>query len=324
VIVLGHNGREYLEGCLQSLLDQDFVAERYEVIWADNGSTDGSRAEVRTRFPSVRVLEFGRNLGFARGNNRAWRKARGRYLVFVNQDIVAHRGLLRGLLEAVKSSPELVACQAVQVLPWHDGFYERDRDGYPSSGWHADIGRFGCVVEKESPLSDRVLPCTFLSGACFAIDREFVRQLPYLFDPVFGSYSEDLDLSLRIRALGFRVGVAPRAVVFHLQPSRLKLDARSLAKAYLSTRNRILAYYKALPLRRFLRFLPALLGGGIVKVWRFRQGTAAKAAYAGVMAVVTVFALMDATRLILLQYRGSDAAAARVIPAWNGEEPRST
>ena len=69
VIVLGYNGREYVEGCLSSLLDQDLPIDQYEVLYVDNGSRDGSAALVRERFPEARVVELDRNYGYAEGNN---------------------------------------------------------------------------------------------------------------------------------------------------------------------------------------------------------------------------------------------------------------
>ena len=91
VIVVAYNDRKYLEACLSSVLDQDMPREDYEVIYADNASTDGSADFVAERFPSVRVLRFDRNYGFTEGNNRAAAAAKGRYVGFQNADTIAHR-----------------------------------------------------------------------------------------------------------------------------------------------------------------------------------------------------------------------------------------
>jgi len=78
VIILQYNEKQYLEACLSSPLDQKMLVENYEVIYANNASTDGSADFVADRFPNGRVLRFDENHGFAKGNNRAAEAATGR------------------------------------------------------------------------------------------------------------------------------------------------------------------------------------------------------------------------------------------------------
>ena len=75
VIVLTWNGSDYIEACLASILAQDYG--NFEVIVVDNGSTDGTPELVSERFPKVRLIRNGRNLGFAAGNNAGLRAAGG-------------------------------------------------------------------------------------------------------------------------------------------------------------------------------------------------------------------------------------------------------
>ena len=79
VIVLAYNDKQYLQACLSSLIDQDLPADSYEVIYADNASTDGSVEFVEENFPTVRVVQLEHNYGFAEGNNRAAEYAKGKY-----------------------------------------------------------------------------------------------------------------------------------------------------------------------------------------------------------------------------------------------------
>ena len=80
VVVVNFNGARYLPACLGALRRQTLPRRRYEVVLVDNGSTDDSIALVRQRFPEVRVVAAGANLGFAAGNNFGaaagqWREA---------------------------------------------------------------------------------------------------------------------------------------------------------------------------------------------------------------------------------------------------------
>src|SRR5712691_1075109 len=73
VIVLNWNGRDDTLACIGSLAGMDYP--NFAVIVVDNGSTDGSVTALRHRFPHLEIVETGRNLGFAGGNNVGMRLA---------------------------------------------------------------------------------------------------------------------------------------------------------------------------------------------------------------------------------------------------------
>ncbi|MBN2503384.1 MAG: glycosyltransferase family 2 protein, partial [Anaerolineales bacterium] len=95
MIIVNWNGRDYLEGCIGSLRGTGDVD--FEIIVVDNESSDGSVAFLRERFPEVRVIESGGNLGFARGNNLGAQYAQGEYLAFINPDTTVEPGWLAAL-----------------------------------------------------------------------------------------------------------------------------------------------------------------------------------------------------------------------------------
>jgi GT2 family glycosyltransferase len=303
VIILGYNGLGYVDRCLGSVLDQDFPAEKYEVIWADNGSTDGSAEYVERQFPTVRVVQFDSNHGFAEGNNRAAKEARGRCLVFLNQDTIVHRGWLRALVGTLDAHDDIIACQANMLMPWHARFHSFDRIGYPDVVHFQEIDRYGCVVYRECPMQEAIIPSVFLAGASFIIDRRIVERMPYIFDPLLVTYSDDLDLSLRLRALGYHVAVAPRAVLYHLQYSKVSSYRSAVRKAYLTARNRILAHYKVMPGHHFVMFLPKLLWGGVLKIKHLHFGRMREILTMVAMLPTSAAALLGATRL-MPRYRG--------------------
>lgn len=297
VIILGYNGKKYVDGCLSSVLDQDLGPKHsYEVLWADNCSTDGSPAYVATHYPSVRLLQFGENLGFAQGNNCAARQAQGDLLVFLNQDTVVHRSWLRALVEVMDDATQIAACQSNMLMPWHREFAAMDRTARLEKVYVAAISKYGFVEYREYPYVDGPLVTVFLTGASFAIRKSVVEQLEYIFDPFFNTYSEDLELSLRLQALGMRSLTVPASVVYHLQFSKVTNYRSALRKAYLSTRNRVLTYYKNLPTTAFVRMLPLLIVGSLIKLNELPIGVMQKAAYMVVMLPITVAAFAGAAR----------------------------
>jgi N-acetylglucosaminyl-diphospho-decaprenol L-rhamnosyltransferase len=208
VIVLNYNGRSFLPGCLDALASQE-AALPFEVILVDNASSDGSAAFVRERYPDVRVIETGTNLGFAAGNNAGAGAAEGRTLVFLNNDTVPATDWLARLMAAGDEHPafDLVTSRIVTIAD--ADVLDSAGDGYLRAGGAfkhghgGDAGRYGESRE--------------VFGACgcaFAIRREVFEALGGFDDSFFMVY-EDVDLSYRARLLGYRIWYAADALVRH-------------------------------------------------------------------------------------------------------------
>lgn len=266
VIILGHNGRDYIDGCLRSVLDQSFPAENYEVIWADNCSTDGSAELVSRQFGAVRVVRFDQNYGFAEGNNRATEHAQGRYIVFLNQDTIVDRNWLSSLILAVESDPTIKACHSNMVMPWHSDRMAETEEEASQRVHIADLTRFGYVGYTRVPFSDEYIQTLFVSGASVLIDRDMLEELEYVFDPDLFAYCEDVDLCLRINSLGYKTVLVPTSILYHDQQAQDSSIGGNLRKASLITKNRFLVFFKNMYLPEYLLFLPLLMVGAPFKV----------------------------------------------------------
>lgn len=294
IIIVGYNDKKYLEGCLSSLLDQDFPAEDYEVIYADNASTDGSADYVEASFPRVRVLRFDRNWGFTEGNNRAAQTARGRYIAFQNADTVAHRHWLSELIKAMRSDPQIKACFPAGMPLNLGGYHERDAP--IEKGMMCELTPSGRVGLKLVPLNGKPIPTLFLVGGSFLIDTDIFDELKYYFDPSYFIYNEDTDLGLRINNLGYTIVFVPSAFIYHEQhPSRrLGFNRRSLQRAYLVIRNRFITFYKNMYTVEYLLALPLLFMGSLTKVRTLELGFAKKTVYTIALIPYTFFSFIAA------------------------------
>ncbi len=105
VCIVNWNCCALLNGCLRSLLEQAQGAS-LEVIVVDNGSSDGAADMVAERFPGVVLLRNDHNIGFARANNQAARRARGHYLFFLNNDTIVPAHTLGKLVAYLNEHPE--------------------------------------------------------------------------------------------------------------------------------------------------------------------------------------------------------------------------
>lgn len=105
VCIANWNCRDLLRGCLRSLTTRR-QGLRLEVIVVDNASSDGAANMVAREFPRVKLIRNQANLGFARANNQAAARARGRWLFFLNNDTVVPRAALRHLVHFARAHPE--------------------------------------------------------------------------------------------------------------------------------------------------------------------------------------------------------------------------
>jgi len=271
VIVLAYNGREYVDPCLESLLDQAPDTPPFEVILFDNASSDGTADHVAASLPEVRVVRSPTNLGFAAGNVAALAHAQARWVTFLNQDTVVGRRFVAGLLDAV-SSTGARAAQASMILPWQACAAAFDRR-QPHPHVHvAELTRAAYVAYHITATGEppaRTVPGLFLSGAAFLVDRDVLERVGGLFDPDFWAYAEDTDLSLRLHAAGLRVVTAGDATILHDLTPSMGFSRRSLTKTFRILRNRQVACLRSMRAAEFLRALPDLVlrsGGKVAEL----------------------------------------------------------
>jgi GT2 family glycosyltransferase len=211
IIVPNWNGMEHLPECFSSLAAADYPRERQEWIVSDNGSGDGSQAWLRGHYPRVRLVENGRNIGFAAGCNAGARAATGDWLVFLNNDTRVQAGWLRGYLAALARDPEAV-CAASYMRSWDDT--EPDFDGGSAclfgTAWQRPVIGW---PDQPAPLGEGD-PLLFACGGAMCIRRDVFEAVGG-FDERFFIYFEDVDLGWRLWVLGHKVVFAPKAVVYH-------------------------------------------------------------------------------------------------------------
>src|SRR5262245_5054433 len=106
ICIANWNCRDLLRNCLESLHDQP-QGVRLETIVVDNGSGDGAAEMVARDFPEVVLIRNEDNRGFARANNQAAARARGRYLFFLNNDTVVPAQSLSRLVSYADAHPEV-------------------------------------------------------------------------------------------------------------------------------------------------------------------------------------------------------------------------
>jgi len=295
VIIVGHNGRKYLEGCLSSVLDQDMEADEFEILFVDNNSADGSVQLVEEKFPSVKVIELSDNLGFYVACNKAVRYARGRYLVMLPQDTIAHRRWLPELVKAAEDDDRTMICVANAIGPDSPDYEARDRVGGARHIHFPEMSRFGFVRSTIMPFAEERICTLACAGVSALIKRAVVSKIGYLFDPLVGHYVGDMEVGLRISVMGYRIVYVPTAVIYHVGEEAKSLkDLRLLLRYAIGSRDRILMYYKNMTNPEFLLFMPIVTLGVSLKSLELRVSPIQRAALLLVSLVLCPLVLLGA------------------------------
>lgn len=246
VVILNWNGAEMLRTFLPSVVKYT-NPELAEVCVADNGSTDNSVDIVRDEFPSVRLISFKENYGFAEGYNKVMDNVDTDYVVLLNSDVEVTEGWIEPILSYMESHKDVAACQP-KILSYHDkkkfeyagasGGYI-DKYGYPFCR-----GRVFDSLETDNGQYDTPADIFWASGAAMFVRRDVYVAVGGL-DPKFFAHMEEIDLCWRLLSRGYRLVCIPESKVYHVGGATLKKE--NPKKTYLNFRNNLLMMYKNLP-----------------------------------------------------------------------------
>jgi N-acetylglucosaminyl-diphospho-decaprenol L-rhamnosyltransferase len=218
IIIVNWNSAVYLRACLTSLY-RKVRTVTFEVIVVDNGSFDGSEEAVQ-EFPNVIFVQSRKNIGFSRGNNLGFSYASGQLIMFLNPDTEIVGDAVEQMMNCLHLNESAGAVgpyllntdgslqtSCVQALPtiWNQLLDSNLlRRVFPRSslwGTRAFFNHDGQPVAVEA-----------ISGASFMVKRSVFEQVG-MFDEEYFMYSDDLDLSWKIRAAGF--------LIFYLRGSKV-------------------------------------------------------------------------------------------------------
>lgn len=247
-VVLNWCAERDTRACIESLRRSSYPNLR--ILLVDNGSPDGSGERLHRELPDVEYLQTGSNRGFTGGNNRGMEHALAGgadYLLLLNNDTVAEPECVGELVCAAQEHPA-VGAVAPKILRMDD----------PRTLWFAGgelslvraLGRHrGEGATDRRPRDRTTEEVSFLTGCCLLLPAPVVRRAGG-FEEDFFAYVEDVELSLRLRSLGYALVYAPAARLLHRVPPRGQTPTPS--KIFYRDRNRRrLARRHYSPLRRF-------------------------------------------------------------------------
>jgi GT2 family glycosyltransferase len=246
VVIVTYNERERIARCIPSLVPE--LQPGDELIVSDNGSSDGTRDEVRRLAPDAKIVENGANLGFPGACNTGAAQASGDLLVLLNPDTIVAPGWGEGIRRPLAEGRGWAAWQALVTM---DGGTRVNTDGgvvhYTGIAWAGDMGE---PVDVAPAAPHEV---GFASGACLALPLATWRRIGGM-PAHFFLYCDDVDIAMTLRLEGGLIGIEPSARVDHeYEFSRRGVKWRMLE------RNRWATVLRNYPTGVLLAVLPALL-----------------------------------------------------------------
>jgi len=260
IIILNFNGKQFLEKCLSSVFQTK--DSNFEVIFVDNGSSDGSVDLVHEKFcdrANIKIVACAKNMGYPIGNNIGVRHARGEYLIFLNPDTWVEPDWIFNLVKVLESDSTIGIAQAKLLL---------DKNTIDSVGGELNCYGFGRIrghKEADNGQYDKISEIFYPSGAAF-ITRKKLWEMIGGFDPIYFIGHEDADLGWRVWDSGYRVVMAPEAIVYHKR--RAITSSYPMISKYFSLRNRLIILLKNHSLKNLLRSLPVTVATYILNILR--------------------------------------------------------
>ena len=243
IIIVNYNVKHFLEQCLISVKKALENVEG-EIFVVDNNSVDGSVEMVREKFPVVHLIVNKKNLGFAKANNQAVRKAKGEYFLLLNPDTVVEDDTFTKVIDFMDAHPDGGGL-GVKMVDGSGKFLPESKRGLPTpatafykifglSSLFSHSKRFskyhlGYLDENEIHKVD------ILAGA-FMLLRKSVLDEIGLLDEIFFMYGEDIDLSYRITQSGYNNYYFPETRIIHYKGESTKK----------SSVNYVLVFYRAM------------------------------------------------------------------------------
>ncbi|MBN1298763.1 MAG: glycosyltransferase [Actinobacteria bacterium] len=238
IITVNLNGKNYLDGLLESIKQINYPPNKIEIIVVDNGSNDGSCQFILDKYPDIRLIKNEQNTGFAFANNQGAKAAAGSYLAFLNNDTKVDKNWLIELLRPVYMDSEAV-CAGSKVLSI-DGTsldFAGSMINFEGKGFQVD---YGLPFDKDIHKEYEYLP--FVNGGAMLVKRDVFIQSGG-FDEDFFAYYEDVDFGWRLWVLGYRVVFAPKSIVYHVHHGTSKIFSDDKLR-FLKERNALYSVFK--------------------------------------------------------------------------------
>ncbi|MCX8105113.1 MAG: glycosyltransferase family 2 protein [Ignavibacterium album] len=221
VIIVNYNNFNLLRNCLESLYKHTHDLE-FEVIVVDNGSSEAGLENICSTYDNLILIKNKENLGFSKANNIGLSLAKGKYVLFLNNDTIFKENSIKKILDyAQETKNVIIGCKLLNV----DESWQQSTANFPTilNSWSSNF--FLYLLFPNSPklnkyyLKNRnikeITEVDYVLGAfMFGLRKDFIDLNG--FDERFYFYSEDIDLCYRYKKMGGKIILFPFTSIIHI------------------------------------------------------------------------------------------------------------
>ena len=250
ILIPNYNGKKWLKQLLPTI--EKVVYPNLEVLIVNNGSTDDSAKFLKKNYSKFKVLEIKKNRGYAGANNLGVKRAKGKYILFLNNDTKVTPNFLGPLVEKIENDKTIGAVQPQIRNMVNKNAIDSIGSFFTLTGFLYHYGYFQNATEKKY---NKELSVYSVKGACYLMKKKDYLDLGGI-DESFVTYVEESDLCHRILLSGKNIIYIPKSIVYHFGGGDMSVMTKSEVVIFRSFRNRFVSYIKNLSLKKLLFVLP--------------------------------------------------------------------
>lgn len=233
IITVNFNGLKDTEEFIDSLYRHVIVP--FELIIVDNGSRENEALIIEKRYPNAICIRSEKNLGFSGGNNLGIKHAKGKYLYFLNNDLLVTDNSLVELALFLEKNQNIGG-----VSPMIKSSYSIDQVQYAGYTALSNITMRNTTIglgDKDKGQYNKPMVTAYLHGAAMVVRRNIIDKIGYMPEAYF-LYYEEVDWSTQITDYGYELWCIPGCKVLHKESQ--SVGQESYTKVFYMTRNRLL------------------------------------------------------------------------------------
>ncbi len=232
IVTVNFNGSEDTLEMIDSLTKISYP--NFEIIVVDNHSQKDNPRIIKERYPSVVLYESNVNMGFAGGNNLGIMRARGEYILLLNNDTIVDKGFLEPLVKKMQSDPK-IGCVSAKLRFYYDRSIIQFAGYTPID--HRTMRSFAIGYrEKDTGQHDTDKETPYAHGAAMMVSMKVIKEIGIM-SYIFFLYYEEADWCYRIKNAGYTIWYIHNSLVFHKES--IAVGKISALKIYQQNRNRI-------------------------------------------------------------------------------------
>lgn len=218
ISIVSYNTKDLLNNCLKNLSNVK-TKEKINIWLLDNNSKDGSAQMIEEKFPAVKLIKSGINLGFAKGQNQILKQVKDKYVLILNPDTELEQDSLEAMVNFMEENPEcaVAGCKLVDF----NKRLESNGGDFPLGAalftWLFNLEFLGNLpnfhrTDKEYYLN--IHKVDWIAGTFMMVKSEIFKKVGF-FNEDFFMYFEDAEFCYRVNKSGFKTMINPHIVIGH-------------------------------------------------------------------------------------------------------------